>query len=46
MTDLAERVAGAPITWGICEVPRWGYQMPPARVLSEMAMTRRARRHE
>ena len=36
MTDLAERVAGAPITWGICEVPGWGYQMPPARVLSEM----------
>ena len=36
MTDLAERVAGAPITWGICEVPGWGYQMPPERVLSEM----------
>ncbi len=36
MTDLAERVACAPITWGICEVPGWGYQMPPARVLSEM----------
>jgi inosose dehydratase len=36
VTDLAERVAGAPITWGICEVPGWGYQMPPARVLSEM----------
>jgi inosose dehydratase len=36
VTDLAERVAGAPITWGICEVPGWGYQMPPERVLSEM----------
>lgn len=36
MTDLADRVAGAPITWGICEVPGWGYQMPPERVLSEM----------
>jgi inosose dehydratase len=36
VTDLAERVAGAPITWGICEVPGWGYQMPPDRVLSEM----------
>jgi inosose dehydratase len=36
VTDLAERVAGAPITWGVCEVPGWGYQMPPDRVLSEM----------
>ena len=36
MTDLAERVAGAPITWGICEVPGWGHQMPAERVLSEM----------
>ena len=34
--DLAERVAGAPITWGICEVPGWGHQMPAERVLSEM----------
>ena len=36
MRDLAERVAGAPITWGICEVPGWGHQMPAERVLSEM----------
>ena len=36
MTDLAERVAGAPITWGICEVPGWGHQMPAERVLSEI----------
>lgn len=36
MRDLGERVAGAPITWGVCEVPGWGYQMPPERVLSEM----------
>jgi inosose dehydratase len=36
MTDLAGRVAGAPITWGVCEVPGWGYQMPPELVLSEM----------
>jgi inosose dehydratase len=36
VTDLAERVAGAPITWGICEVPGWGHQMPAERVLSEM----------
>ena len=36
MTDLAERVAGAPITWGVCEVPGWGHQMAAERVLSEM----------
>lgn len=31
------RIAGAPITWGVCEVPGWGHQMSPGRVLSEMA---------
>jgi len=31
------RVAGAPISWGVCEVPGWGYQLEPDRVLSEMA---------
>jgi inosose dehydratase len=31
------RIAGAPISWGVCEVPGWGYQLPPARVLTEMA---------
>jgi inosose dehydratase len=31
------RIAGAPISWGVCEVPGWGYQMPAERVLSEMA---------
>ena len=35
--DLLDRVAGAPITWGVCEVPTWGHQMDPERVLSEMA---------
>jgi inosose dehydratase len=30
------RVAGAPISWGICEVPGWGAQLPVDRVLSEM----------
>lgn len=34
---LADRIAGAPITWGICEVPGWGYQMDRGRVLAEMA---------
>jgi inosose dehydratase len=31
-----DRIAGAPISWGVCEVPGWGYQMSPARVLAEM----------
>lgn len=32
-----DRIAGAPITWGVCEVPGWGHQLPPERVLAEMA---------
>lgn len=31
------RIAGAPISWGVCEVPGWGYQLSPERVLTEMA---------
>ena len=30
------RIAGAPISWGVCEVPGWGYQLTPERVLAEM----------
>ena len=30
------KVAGAPISWGVCEVPGWGYQMSSDRVLTEM----------
>lgn len=30
------RVAGAPISWGVCEVPGWGIQLDPDRVLTEM----------
>jgi inosose dehydratase len=33
----ARRLAGAPISWGVCEVPGWGRQLPPERVLAEMA---------
>jgi len=29
-------IAGAPISWGVCEVPGWGHQLPVARVLGEM----------
>ena len=35
MSDLLERVAGAPITWGVCEVPAWGHQITPERYLRE-----------
>jgi inosose dehydratase len=31
------RLAGAPISWGVCEVPGWGRQLDPERVLAEMA---------
>ncbi|MEZ0073468.1 sugar phosphate isomerase/epimerase family protein [Planotetraspora sp. GP83] len=30
------KIAGAPISWGVCEVPGWGYQLGPDRVLQEM----------
>jgi inosose dehydratase len=30
------RIAGAPISWGVCEIPGWGVQLPPSRVLAEM----------
>jgi inosose dehydratase len=30
------RIAGAPISWGVCEVPGWGFQLPAGRVLGEM----------
>ncbi|MEU6737927.1 TIM barrel protein [Streptosporangium sandarakinum] len=31
------RIAAAPISWGVCEVPGWGLQLTPDRVLAEMA---------
>lgn len=30
------RIAAAPISWGVCEVPGWGYQLDSERVLTEM----------
>jgi inosose dehydratase len=30
------KIAGAPISWGVCEVPGWGHQLAPQRVLAEM----------
>ncbi len=35
--SFMERMATAPISWGICEVPGWGHQLPVDRVLSEMS---------
>ena len=31
-----QRLAGAPISWGVCEVPNWGLQLSVERVLGEM----------
>ncbi|GAB1512263.1 TIM barrel protein [Actinophytocola sp. KF-1] len=31
------KVAAAPISWGVCEVPGWGRVLPPETVLGEMA---------
>lgn len=33
---LEGRLAGGPISWGVCEVPGWGAELPPERVLREM----------
>jgi len=34
--DARSRIATAPTSWGLCEVPDWGVQLPPERVLPEM----------
>jgi inosose dehydratase len=33
---LRARIAGAPISWGVCEVPGWGYQLDAGAVLDQM----------
>lgn len=35
---IMDRMATAPISWGICEVPGWGVQLPVERVLAEMSL--------
>lgn len=35
-TPIKDRIAGAPISWGVCEAPGWGHEMAPDRVLGEM----------
>lgn len=37
MSTIEERIAGAPISWGVCEAPGWGHELPADRVLAEMA---------
>ena len=39
MTDLLQRIAGGPITWGVDGSPGWGHLMDADRVMSEMAET-------
>jgi inosose dehydratase len=35
VSNFLDRVAAAPISWGICEAPGWGLQLPVDRVLTE-----------
>jgi inosose dehydratase len=37
VTESPLRLAGAPITWGVCEVQGWGCQLAAERVLREIA---------
>lgn len=37
MIPLADRIAGAPISWGVDGSPGWGYLLPSDRVLNEMS---------
>jgi inosose dehydratase len=37
MSSPLSRLAGAPITWGVCEVPGWGWQLGSERVLREVS---------
>lgn len=36
MIDISARIAAAPVSWGICEVPGWGYQLPAGEALAGM----------
>lgn len=35
-TLLTDRIAGAPISWGVSETPGWGHQLTADRVLGDM----------
>ncbi|MFQ5554619.1 MAG: TIM barrel protein [Acidimicrobiia bacterium] len=36
MSGFLDRIAGAPITWGVDPSPGWGFNLDPDRVLDEM----------
>src|SRR2546428_11088788 len=36
-TSTQMKLAAAPISWGVCEVPGWGAQVSNARVLNDAA---------
>lgn len=36
MSTITSRLAAAPISWGVCEVPGWGHQLDADKVLGEM----------
>ncbi|NWL29291.1 inosose dehydratase [Paenarthrobacter ureafaciens] len=36
MSTITSRLAAAPISWGVCEVPGWGHQLDADKVLTEM----------
>ncbi len=36
MSPLVDRIAAAPITWGVCEVPGWGHQITAERFLADI----------
>jgi inosose dehydratase len=36
-SPLSDRIAGAPISWGVSEVPGWGHQLAPETVLAQMS---------
>ena len=35
-SPLSDRIAAAPISWGVCEVPGWGHQLEAGTVLAQM----------
>lgn len=37
MSAVAARIAAAPVSWGVCEVPGWGHQLELDVVLAQMA---------
>lgn len=35
-SEILARIAGAPVSWGICEQPSWGVNLEASRVLGEL----------